>query len=264
MSSMISYVISEKALTVINDDGSDLTMHRDHRNWDDAIEAIRQEDNDRLAILMQPKIAINKFTDGNFKVEGDVITYNDKALDNTFAAKKILKFVNDDLPYKPLIRFFEKLTLNPSYSVRHRLMEFLDKSDLPITTDGDFLAYKYTRADGYDAHSGKVKYPLHEFVTMPRNEVDDDPENTCSRGLHVASKDYFEGSFFNNYRFITCKIHPRDVVAIPKDYRSTKMRVCALYVQAELDKKPEADNIWREDVVDEETEEYSEEYSEEY
>jgi hypothetical protein len=94
---------------------------------------------------------------------------------------------------------------------------------------------------------------------MARKDVDDNPSNTCSHGLHVASRDYFSG-IGSGRRFITCKIHPRDVVAIPNGYANSKMRVCSLYVQAELKQEPEQDNIWREDVVDEESEEYSEEY----
>jgi hypothetical protein len=57
--------------------------------------------------------------------------------------------------------------------------------------------------------------------------VDEDPNNTCSYGLHVANWDYA----YNNYGgksdiMLEVEVDPADVVAIPVDYNQSKMRVC--------------------------------------
>lgn len=245
---MIPYIISERALTVFASD-EDLVMHRDDDKWEDAMQAIRDEDESRLVELMQPAIAVvrvAKASGGRLVLSGDAVYFDGEALDEDYAVSKILTFASDGLPVEPLVNFLEKLMSNPSFRVRKDLLMFLEKNDLPITSTGDFLAYKYTRADGLDAHSGKVAYNLHTQVSMPRHLVDDNPNNTCSHGLHVAGRHYFDDGW--DKRFIVCRVNPKDVVSIPDDYNHSKMRVCSLYVEEEI-QRPEKDNIWGESVV---------------
>jgi hypothetical protein len=59
---------------------------------------------------------------------------------------------------------------------------------------------------------------------MPRNQVNEDPNQTCSYGLHVANFDYASG--FGSGHMLEVEVHPADVVAIPVDYNQAKMRVC--------------------------------------
>jgi hypothetical protein len=65
---------------------------------------------------------------------------------------------------------------------------------------------------------------------MARDLVDDNPNNTCSAGLHVACFDYAKG--FGS-RLVEVKVNPRDVVCVPTDYNGTKMRTCRFEVVAE-------------------------------
>jgi hypothetical protein len=62
---------------------------------------------------------------------------------------------------------------------------------------------------------------------MPREEVDEDPNRTCSTGLHVACFDYAKDF---GERLIEVKVNPRDVVAVPVDYNGTKLRCCQFEV----------------------------------
>lgn len=135
------------------------------------------------------------------------------------------------MPVEPFVRFMEKVALNPSFNSRKQLFDFLDNNDLPITEEGNFLAYKAVRSDFYDRHSGTVYYGVGEIVTMPREKVDDNPENTCSYGLHVCSKDY--GKFAEVLLMV--EVHPADVVSVPNEYRNAKMRVCGLKVLSVLE-----------------------------
>jgi hypothetical protein len=67
---------------------------------------------------------------------------------------------------------------------------------------------------------------------MPRSKVDDDPESTCSTGLHVCSFEYLRS--FGGQRTMLCQVDPADVVSVPIDYQNTKVRVCRLTVVKEV------------------------------
>jgi hypothetical protein len=65
-------------------------------------------------------------------------------------------------------------------------------------------------------------------VRMARHEVQDDPYNSCSTGLHVGTFNYARG--FGDTR-IRVRINPADVVSVPHDGAGEKIRVCVLRVE---------------------------------
>ena len=69
---------------------------------------------------------------------------------------------------------------------------------------------------------------------MNRNDVDDNPNNHCSHGLHVARYNY---AYNWDDKTVIVKINPRDVVCVPDDYDGEKMRVCKYEVLKECDKQ---------------------------
>jgi len=76
-----------------------------------------------------------------------------------------------------------------------------------------------------DTHSKTMEIRLGETVAMPREECDSNPNNTCSRGLHVGSMAYVKG----NNLILNCLVSPADVVSVPRDYNNTKMRCCRYF-----------------------------------
>ena len=79
-----------------------------------------------------------------------------------------------------------------------------------------------------DWHTRKSTIMLGEAVAMPREECDNDPNNTCSSGLHVGAPGYvagFGGNSKTNY-ILACLVSPMNVVAVPYDYDFEKMRTC--------------------------------------
>ena len=134
------------------------------------------------------------------------------------------------------VRFVEKLYQNPSSTSRDELYLWLEKSNLPITADGDFLAYKIVRPDYKDIHSGTFDNSVGKVVSMNRNDVDDDRNRTCSAGLHFCSEGYLPsfGSSGTGSRVILLKINPADVVSIPSDYDNAKGRTWRYEVVEDL------------------------------
>lgn len=87
----------------------------------------------------------------------------------------------------------------------------------------DEVAPTYT-----DSYTGKFRIKIGEAVTMPRESCDAVQENTCSRGLHVAGKDWLRANYFGGQSLVVL-VNPADVVAVPPDDNYGKMRTCAYY-----------------------------------
>ena len=140
--------------------------------------------------------------------------------------KKLLEMYQQGAPCGPMVKFWRNLLLNPSKDAQKELFDFLLHSHIPLTEDGCFIAYKRVRKDMKDIYSGKMDNSVGEFVVMPRPEVDDNRERTCSKGLHAAAWGYLD-SYAPQAGNVTVevKINPRDVVSIPVDYQFMKLRV---------------------------------------
>jgi hypothetical protein len=101
---------------------------------------------------------------------------------------------------------------------------------MPITPDGHFLAYRAVAPNYRDIRTGTIDNSIGCKPSMPRNKVDEDPNRTCSYGFHACSFDYLPHYAHANGHVMIIKINPRDVVAIPRDYNNTKMRICTYEV----------------------------------
>lgn len=174
------------------------------------------------------------------------------------------------IPVEHLISFIRKLRLNPSYRIRKQLWNFMEASEaaggFTIAEDGDILAYKLVRNDFRDIYSGKFDNSPGQIVQMDRFNVDDDPENTCSTGLHFCAYSYLSsyGSVIDN-KVVLVKVNPADIVSIPTDYGFSKARCCRYKVVKEVNNiisQPMVTNreLFGDDCVDEEYNPFVEEY----
>lgn len=150
---------------------------------------------------------------------------------------RVLGMVRAGLDVKPWKRFVKRIYSNPSVQAKDELALFFENGNLPITEDGCFLAYKKVRENYRDIHSGKFDNSVGQIVSMPRGEVNDNRDQTCSTGLHFCSKAYLR--HFGHgpaSRVMILKINPRDVVSIPSDYNNTKGRCWRYEVVGEIDR----------------------------
>lgn len=93
-----------------------------------------------------------------------------------------------------------------------------------------------------DAYSQSFTIKIGEPVIMPRSECDSKQENTCSRGLHVAGKDWLQNNYFGKESLIVL-VNPADVVAVPPEDSYGKMRTCAYYPVALVERDEDGDII---------------------
>lgn len=189
----------------------------------EVIEAAQRELEQSLEAIGDSGVAIR--ADGLVTLEGKVI-------DNSLT-RRMLTMREEGFDLRPMAAFLAKLQHNPSFRARKELYTFLEVGQLPLTEDGHFLAYKIVRPDYKDYHSGKFDNSVGQVLTMPREEVDDDCNRTCSSGLHFCSLDYLQHFGGADGHVMILKISPADVVSIPADYNNTKGRCCRYEVVGE-------------------------------
>jgi hypothetical protein len=211
---------------VINHKGRTSVLRRGDVRFPEVIKCIRENRLEEIPELIDTEAVFRKkgldLRDGILFMDGDALPDS--------LSKRVLDLVEQQLPIDIMVKFWQNLKQNPSFNSRKMLYDFLNHNGHPLTEDGCFVAYRGVTSEFKDKHTGKMDNSVGQVVTIDRNKVDDNPNNTCSTGLHVACHDYAKGF---GEKLIVVKVNPRDVVAVPTDYNGTKMRVCAFEVLEE-------------------------------
>lgn len=166
--------------------------------------------------------------------------YFDGDLIHNSLTEQVLRFIDEGIEdWRPLVNFFEKVSLNPNDHSREQLFDWLDRHSFAIAPDGDFLAYKGVRlhsgdkayesissgpavVNGVPHSSGPVPQSIGDVVEIARSRVVHNPSVGCASGLHVG-----DFSYANSFGpvLLQVKVNPRDVVSVPTDCEWRKMRV---------------------------------------
>jgi hypothetical protein len=174
---------------------------------------------------------------GKVTVRTDAILYDGRIV-HSHLTERMLDLLTQGLDVAPWARFMERLYANPSKIAVDELYLWLERSRMPITEDGCFLAYKKVKDDytSYRSHpdGSPCRNDLGTWVSMPRNAVDDRRHNTCSTGLHFCSWGYLPHYHGAQGRVLIVKIDPAHVVSIPSDYANAKGRAEAYFIYDEI------------------------------
>jgi hypothetical protein len=210
------------------------TISKTHITYNKVIDAIKAQQWDLIADIIEPKKVVLNYGQGNVSIQGDKFFWKGAEMHNSLT-KRMVQMLTEDFPIEPLVLFMENLMANPSKRAVDELYGFLEKNSLPITPEGHFLAYKKIRGDYMDIYSGTMDNSVGKVLEMERNAVDDDKDRTCSSGLHFCSESYLPHfGVSEGNRVVILKINPRDVVSIPSDYNNAKGRACRYEVIGEL------------------------------
>lgn len=227
----MNHILTDRSVTILGSDFVPKTMPSDHPAFDSVVVALKANDNEAVERLMDLPSAIVNFMQGEVQITERALYYKGRPLD-TSLTRRILQFMDegDKSVAQPLINFLEKVMLNPSRRAVQGLYEWCEKSKLPITPEGDILAWKIVRDDYLDVHSGTFDNSVGKVVEVERYDVDEDPDRTCSYGLHFCSTGYLPsfGGYNEDRRVMIVRIDPADVVAFPRDYNTAKGR-CQRY-----------------------------------
>lgn len=222
---MINYHVLDGSV-VLNYDGKTKVISNDDARYNKVLASIRANTLEEIPAIVEIERGFNR--DGIELVDG-LLHANGTPMPSELS-ERILKFKEQELPFEPLLNFWDNLKKNPSFNARKMLFKFLEHNGHPLTSDGCFIAYRGVTDDFKDVHTGSFDNKVGSVCEMPRDAVDDNPNNTCSSGLHVACHSYAKGF---GPKLIEVKVNPADVVAVPVDYNGTKMRTCRFEVVAE-------------------------------
>ena len=236
----VPYIIQDNAITVIIDNEPHV-ISKDSLNFNEALKAIRGKKWKKLKKLVNPVKTLIEYSRRKLEIKHDELYWNGRKM-NRALTKRLVGMYKNGFDITPMVLFIKNLMKNPSCTAIEELYEFLESNALPLTDDGHFIAYKrVTRAESdneeygikkgdlVDIYSGTIRNNIGDCPRMKRNEVDDDRNRTCSKGLHFASIEYINESGYGkgeNNPIVLLKINPRDVVSIPNDYNSQKGRCC--------------------------------------
>lgn len=218
----MEYRITNASIMVILD-GESHTIQKSQPNYQPVLEGILANDVKQVRANLTIAQTMTNWSSGAFSLDAQrqAIIYKGEAVHPTISAL-ILDALRRGVDASRYMAFWEKLEENPSNHSFTQFMEFLARYPLPITPDGDILAYKGVTSSLRDCHSGKFDNSPGQWLFMRRNRVSDDPDVPCHFGYHVGAHSY--ASSFGE-KVIICRVNPRDVVCVPKDHSYQKIRV---------------------------------------
>lgn len=220
-----------------------------HANWE-AIKAGAENDDVSIVDLFDlSQTASKRFErlSERVTVNNGHVYFDGVAVNNTLTNQVVRFIENGEEDFGPLVAFFEKVQVNENEHSREQLYRWLAANDFTITADGNFIGYKGVKiVDGefFSISTGKaisngVEYngaipnPIGAIVEMPRDAVQHDPSVGCHTGLHAGTWDYASG--FAQGAVLKVEINPRDVVSVPTDCSSQKVRTCRYTVLEVID-----------------------------
>lgn len=222
----LAFTMTNDVITVLHQ-GKTHLVRKGAPNFSTLREALVNEDWESAAERLTPAKAVFSWAKGRIKVEDGKVFHDGEAIPEEMSSRVMEMATRGEDPTS-LLRFWERLKLNPSYRSVKQLYPFLKQKGIPLTKDGMFLAYKSVTSGYLDHHTGTVKNLPGTVVSMERNKISDDPNEACHYGLHVGALAYAESFGTGDRRIVICEVDPADVVCVPYDSSQQKMR-CSRY-----------------------------------
>ena len=220
---------------IVNLNNKVYSVTPDHPNAKLLREAYREDDAEAFLAAFDIAKSVETYVEGGenkdsgITIVGETVYYNGTPINNA-VVKTIQQMLADGFSIKPMCNFLDNYMKCESYNTVKYLWDFIKKLNLTITPDGCFLAYKSVSSDYTDKYTGTVdNTPGQKPRRFKRSEVDDNPNNHCSKGYHVGALSYAgPGGWYNNEgdKVIICKVNPVDVICVPDDHSFAKLRCC--------------------------------------
>jgi len=219
--------------------GKTYTVGPDHVNYGGLEEVLRTtQDADEFVRLCDVPRYISTQTEGAVSIspDGESVLWNGQEC-RMLVANRIIDMLGRKLPIAPMMKFLGRLMENVSYHSRDALYIFMENHGIPVTEDGMVLGYKSVRGDYKDWHSNTYVNSPGSVNEIPRRDVDDNPNVSCSYGFHIGSMEYaevFHGGQ-DGHRMVICEFDPADVVSVPCEASENKIRVCKYTVVSDFE-----------------------------
>lgn len=171
-----------------------------------------------------------------------VVTFKNRPINNA-SARRIVELMREGFPIESELRTLESLMRHDDPRVIESFEDYLDRWHIPRLDDGRIVLVKgvnRTSTPGVFAakHQPSFQYIVGKYASLTWDEVDRDPNNTCSRGLHACPLSQV-GAYYSATRegdaLLELHVWPEDIASLPTDYKSEgKVRLVRCYVAREL------------------------------
>src|ERR1700676_1221246 len=113
MSKQVSWNITDQNVVVAYE-GELHTVKRTDALAERLIKALKENRLQEIPALVSAAKRVETFSKGAFRVEDGRVMVNGSPAPKVLS-NKIIRFSNEGLPFQPLLKFAEKLSLNPSF-----------------------------------------------------------------------------------------------------------------------------------------------------
>ena len=231
---MFPFTTTNRGTTVFID-GKPRQFDASHASYSSIVEALESGDESAVRNLVDVKQQVAEISLGRVRILDNCVMVAGKRVSGKLVDRILEMVSRGSKAVDGYIRFLDNLMLNPSKTAKDEVYLFVEACDLPITPEGNFLAYKRVGNDGFDLYSHSIDNSVGESPTMDRNDVDDKRENTCSQGLHFCSYNYLPAyGVGGGNRVMVVSVNPANVVSIPNDYQNAKGRTWTYDVVGEI------------------------------
>lgn len=243
---MLSHIKTGNSLIIIQSDGTPAQVSTSHKHFDFIYQTVlasdpSQDDIEQMWEYIKPIRRIQRLLpdDSNVQLElsaeGVLTATIDRVAyeiptDLAESINEVHKAKGDLLPFA---RFLKKLSENPRKETAEELWGFIKVCGMTLQEDGNFLAYKNVNVNFTSVYDDKTDNTPGTVVQMRRQDVEHDPDRTCSKGLHFAAWGYLS-HYAPGRKTVLLSINPADVVSIPTDYNNMKGRACQYKVVREV------------------------------
>lgn len=234
-SQSITLFYSDGEIDTVPDNHANFTTLLDYLQATTAAGAVPDDETIQGLVHFAASIASElSAVSSRFALAGNRITFDGIKIRKGVSKHILRMYRAGDDNWKAIVRFLQRLSLNPSETARENAFAYLDRHDITITTDGQLILYKGVKTDSGSihhgaayvngaAHHGSIPNPVGAVVTMPRDMVNPDRMIGCSHGLHAGTWNY--ASNFAQGMTLKVLVHPRDIVSVPEDCNEQKVRV---------------------------------------
>jgi hypothetical protein len=240
----MKYIISNSGVVNAIAGGQAYTFDKNHHNYSSLVRHLKSDNVEHFEAAYDIAASVEHFCDGYVHIKNGTLNWNGIPMPELFS-DRIMQMRKEGFEFEPMLNFLNNLNDNPSDKAIVELFDFMQHKHLPITDDGNFLAYKAVKEDFTDIYTGNLDNNVGSTVSVDRSSVDSNRDKGCGHGLHVGSIDYvtsYGGIDLDNKddnnggnQIVVCKVNPRDVVSVPTCSRYQKLRCCQYEVVAIFD-----------------------------
>jgi hypothetical protein len=259
--------------------GKNYSFDSNHPKYKELTELVRTSNEKSFIETLSVGKVVDTWSSGDFRLEGGFLFYLNEQI-HPVITSRILEMIKEGFDHKPMLRFLENLYRNTSYSSINELYTFLIHKHLPITPDGCFIAYKSVsiyrgpdivdlmgltikEGDYVDSYTKKsYRNNIGDVPTMARFKVDDNRNVGCSRGLHCGALKYVTEDYRQEI-ILQVKVNPADVVSVPLDANTMKVR-CTSYEVVSIYDGPLPSTVFSDENPEEDEEDEDEEFDVDY